>query len=96
MPANNVTIYHNPRCTKSRETLQLLRDEGIEPKVIEYLRPGITQLGDASVIYNMEDNWRFEVAAYRIDRLIGLGLVPATIEREYRGRAGSLQWWVES
>lgn len=33
-----VTIYHNPRCSKSRQTLQLLRDKGIEPDVIEYLK----------------------------------------------------------
>jgi arsenate reductase len=32
-----VTIYHNPRCSKSRETLKLLRARGIEPKVIAYL-----------------------------------------------------------
>lgn len=32
-----VTIYHNPRCSKSRETLALLRDRGIEPTVVEYL-----------------------------------------------------------
>ena len=32
-----VTIYHNPRCTKSRQTLALLEDRGINPKVIEYL-----------------------------------------------------------
>lgn len=32
-----VTIYHNPRCGKSRATLQLLRERGIEPTVIEYL-----------------------------------------------------------
>lgn len=31
------TIYHNPRCTKSRLTLQLLKDNAIEPEVIEYL-----------------------------------------------------------
>lgn len=30
-------IYHNPRCSKSRATLALLRDHGIEPEVIEYL-----------------------------------------------------------
>lgn len=34
----NVTIYHNPRCSKSRQTLQLLRDRGIEPEIIEYLK----------------------------------------------------------
>lgn len=33
-----VTIYHNPRCTKSRQTLELLRKKGIEPRVIEYLK----------------------------------------------------------
>jgi len=33
----DVTIYHNPRCGTSRNTLALLRDAGIEPQVIEYL-----------------------------------------------------------
>lgn len=33
-----VTIYHNPRCTKSRETLALLRERGIGPHIIEYLK----------------------------------------------------------
>jgi arsenate reductase (glutaredoxin) len=32
------TIYHNPRCSTSRKTLQLLRDNGIEPTVIHYLK----------------------------------------------------------
>ena len=31
-------IYHNPRCTTSRKTLQLLRERGIEPVVVEYLK----------------------------------------------------------
>ena len=33
-----ITIYHNPRCSKSRKTLQLLRDNSIKPKIIEYLK----------------------------------------------------------
>jgi arsenate reductase len=32
-----VKIYHNPRCSKSRQTLQLLQEHGIEPEVVEYL-----------------------------------------------------------
>ena len=32
------TIYHNPRCTKSRQTLALLKENGVEPTVIEYLQ----------------------------------------------------------
>ena len=34
----HVTIYHNPRCSKSRQTLQLLQEQGIEPEIIEYLQ----------------------------------------------------------
>lgn len=33
-----VTIYHNPRCSKSRATLALLRSRGIEPEIVEYLK----------------------------------------------------------
>lgn len=32
-----ITIYHNPRCSKSRKTLELLRDKGIEPHIVRYL-----------------------------------------------------------
>jgi arsenate reductase len=33
-----LTIYHNPRCTKSRETLALLESKGLKPTIIEYLK----------------------------------------------------------
>lgn len=33
-----VKIYHNPRCSKSRQTLELLQQHGIEPEVVEYLK----------------------------------------------------------
>lgn len=33
-----VTIYHNPRCSKSRQTLALLEAHGVKPRVIEYLK----------------------------------------------------------
>lgn len=34
----DVTIWHNPRCSKSRPTLQLIRDRGIEPRIVEHLK----------------------------------------------------------
>ena len=33
-----VTIYHNPRCSKSCQALQLLRERGIEPEIVDYLK----------------------------------------------------------
>jgi arsenate reductase (glutaredoxin) len=40
---SDVTIYHNPSCGTSRNTLALLREKGVEPKVVEYLKVGWTQ-----------------------------------------------------
>lgn len=44
----DTTIYHNPACGTSRNTLALIRNAGIEPEVIEYLKtpPGRAQLSD--------------------------------------------------
>ena len=48
------TIYHNPRWGKSRKALQLLRDNGIEPKIIEYLKtpPSHNELETISKLLN--------------------------------------------
>ncbi|MDC0400051.1 arsenate reductase (glutaredoxin) [Alphaproteobacteria bacterium] len=42
----SVTIYHNPRCSKSRQTLSLIQEKGIDINIIEYLKtpPNISQL----------------------------------------------------
>jgi arsenate reductase len=45
-------IYHNPRCTTSRKTLDLLRDNGIEPTVIQYLK---TPPSRAELVKMIED-----------------------------------------
>jgi arsenate reductase len=34
----STVIYHNPKCSTSRKTLELLRDKGIEPEVVQYLK----------------------------------------------------------
>ena len=41
-------IYHNPRCSKSRQALELLKENGEEPEVIEYLKNPLneSELGD--------------------------------------------------
>ena len=40
---SDVTIFHNPNCGTSRNTLALLREKGVEPKVVEYLKVGWTK-----------------------------------------------------
>jgi arsenate reductase len=41
--ATDATIYHNPKCSTSRKTLDLLRDNGIEPMVIQYLKTPLSR-----------------------------------------------------
>jgi len=41
------------------------------------------------------ENWMWEIAAYRLDRYLGLNMVPVTIERRFQGDRGSLQLWEE-
>lgn len=41
----NVTIYHNPACGTSRKTLALLREKGIEPRIVEYLKTPLDAKG---------------------------------------------------
>lgn len=45
-----LTIYHNPKCSKSRETLELLRGRGIEPRIVEYLQSPPTAAELAAIV----------------------------------------------
>lgn len=44
--SDEIVIWHNPRCSKSRQTLQLLADNGVTPTIIEYLKnaPDISEI----------------------------------------------------
>jgi hypothetical protein len=42
------------------------------------------------------ENWRWEIAAYRLDKHLGLNMVPPTVERRFQGNRGSCQFWVTS
>ena len=41
------------------------------------------------------ENWKCEIAAYRLDKYLGLNMVPPTVEKEFRGKRGSCQLWVD-
>jgi hypothetical protein len=44
---------------------------------------------------DFRDSWRFNVAAYRIDRLLGLQLVPVSVERRWKGDRAAFTWWLD-
>jgi len=50
-----IVIYHNPRCSTSRKTLDLLRDAGVEPRVVEYLKVPLTRDELLELIEMLED-----------------------------------------
>ena len=55
----NVTIYHNPRCSKSRKTLEIIKDSGVSPQVVLYLQE---ELGTADIL-NLARRLQLPVAA---------------------------------
>ena len=77
----NVKIYHNPRCGKSRQTLQLIKEQGIEPEIIVYLKtpPSAEELNDILQKLGMEprDLIRKKEAEYKAN-----GLDEETLDRQ--------------
>jgi arsenate reductase len=47
---SELTIYHNPACSKSRETLALLRSRGHEPRIVEYLKTPPTEAELSAIV----------------------------------------------
>jgi hypothetical protein len=42
------------------------------------------------------EGWQYEIASYRMDKILDLNLIPPTVERVYKGKKGSLQYWIET
>ena len=78
-------IYHNPRCSKSRQTLEILKSNGIEPQIIEYLKdvPTKEELTELLQKLNMQavDILRKGEAAYK---------------ENYKGMDLSNEEWIEA
>lgn len=45
---------------------------------------------------NFRDSFKFNVAAYRLNRMLGLDMIPATVVRRINGRLGSVTWWLDN
>ena len=95
MADSSVTIYHNPRCSKSRKTLALLQENGVEPVVVEYLKNTpdkkalksiIQKLGvrPGQIVRKGEDTFKQRYAGQTLDDeqwLEALAKFPILIER---------------
>ncbi|OIO69461.1 MAG: arsenate reductase (glutaredoxin) [Zetaproteobacteria bacterium CG12_big_fil_rev_8_21_14_0_65_55_1124] len=91
----SVTIYHNPRCSKSRATLALLSERGIEAEIIEYLQspPSAEELDHILVMLGKlpeelmrsgEDEYKAYIAGKDLSRAEAIALMvahPKLIER---------------
>jgi arsenate reductase len=73
----NITIYHNPACSKSRKTLEIIRAQGVEPRVVRYLEEvpdkatilrlaGLLQVGVADLLRTNEADYK-EARALPLD-----------------------------
>lgn len=51
--------------------------------------------GTQGVEFNFRDSWKFNMAAYILDRLLDLNMIPATVERVHDGKQGSFTWWID-
>lgn len=79
------TIYHNPRCSKSRATLELLREQGVEPTIVEYLKepPSAAQLREI-------------VAKLGIDAAALVRKGEELFREKYAGRTLSDAQWIDA
>lgn len=78
---SDTVMYHNPRCSKCRETLSLLEARGIAPRIVRYLEtpPTAEELARILDLLGMEPR---ELMRTKEDRYLELGLADKTLSRE--------------
>lgn len=80
-----VTIYHNPRCSKSRSTLALLREKGVEPTIIEYLQAPPTRAQLRSILEKLQ---------MKPEQIVRKG--EEVFKRKYSGKSLSDDQWLDA
>ena len=91
----SVKIYHNPRCSKSRQTLAMIREQGIDPEIVEYLNTPPTEaelsgilemlgIEPAALMRRGEAEYKEYIKGERLNRSEAIALMvkyPKVIER---------------
>jgi hypothetical protein len=74
--------------------------EGVTRPTRLYLKKGEIEMSGAwknpsGMQMGYLEGWQYEIAAYEMDKLLGLNMIPPTVEREFNGKKASLQLWIE-
>ena len=98
-------VARRPFWEEFLKTAEIVRSEEIGEGVTKpfklYLRRDDTD-GQAcwknprGIKHGFLEGWQYEIAAYRLDKLLGLNMVPPAVEREFNGKPGALVYWVTS
>jgi hypothetical protein len=96
-------IARRPFWEEFLKTAEIVRFEEIGEGVTKpyklYLQKGDTQSkacwkDPKGMLHGFLEGWQYEIAAYRLDKLLGLNMVPPAVEREFNGKPGALVYWV--
>ena len=72
-----------------------LRKDGVELRAVFKQLSTDFGITDRTRVLNESDRFEYELAAYRLDRLLGLDMVPVTVPRTIKGNRGILQFWID-
>jgi len=75
--------------------------EGVTKPYRLYLKKGDVETrafwkNPSGLMQGYWEGWQYEIAAYRLDKLLGLDMVPVAVEREFQGKKGALSLWAEN
>ncbi len=97
-------LARRPACEEFLLTAEIVRSEdigrGVTKPIRLYLRKGDVEASAAwknpsGWLNGYWEGWEYEIAAYRLDKLVGLNMIPPAVEREFKGKKGVLSYWAE-
>ena len=72
---------------------KLTHDAQFQP--IDIYKP-VFRGAEGTVEKNFRDSYKFNIAAYRLGKMIGIDTIPMSVEREVDGKIGSMTWWIDN
>lgn len=97
-------IAQRPQWEEFLRTAEIVRSEpageGVTKPFVLYLKKGDVEAkafwkNPRGMMQGFLEGWQYEIAAYRLDKLIGLDMVPVAVERSFQGKEGALSLWAE-